>query len=553
MQLDRQADPLLLSLGIHSQTFLLNYDMIEKEIREYRDSGETDLMYGIIADVGREDFFFFCYYVLGLPVKDPFLLARCNEVTIDGLNNTLSLWAREHFKSTLLTYAHSIWLLIKDPEERICIFSHTRGIAQDFLRRIKVTLEENEVLKKAWPDIFFDNPKYQSPSWSVGKGLMVKRKGSFQEASLEAWGLIDAQPIGKHFTWRKYDDFVTDKAVETPGQLRKAIRQYRLSDNLGTRGGCKCMIGTRYSHKDAYGDIMKNPMWTLLCFPSEVEAVGEESKITRKMYHPKLGGSPVFMTREELDAKYLEQGEYVYSTQNLLDPVAAKDKRFLIDWIRYYNHEQLGGQILNKYLIVDKAKKNSRQASYKNDPTAMIAIGVDNKRQIWILDMVRDRLGLADKWNAMVRLTQKWDIEDVYYEQFGAVEDKEYYEERMERDGIYFKLEEFGSKEAKHDRIYRLVPPFQSRKILLPKYIGYQDLEGNPHNLVDEFINEEYLSFPFSTHDDMLDALCSTQLASVLITYPTLSGEDRMKTARGIDPLASVSNGSGGSLGWMAQ
>jgi len=97
--------------------------------------------------------------------------------------------------STIITYGLPIQELVADPEERICIFSHTRPIAKGFLRQIKVTLE-SEVPIKAWfPDVFYRFPKQQAPKWSEDDGLVVRRKSKAKEASLEAWGLVDGQPI----------------------------------------------------------------------------------------------------------------------------------------------------------------------------------------------------------------------------------------------------------------------------------------------------------------------------------------------------------------------
>ena len=91
----------------------------------------------------RQDLFFLLFFGLErTDVNHPWVVARIREVE-EKHNNTLDLWAREHFKSTCLTYALPIQELLNNPEERICIFSHTRPIAKGFLRQIKNTLESD--------------------------------------------------------------------------------------------------------------------------------------------------------------------------------------------------------------------------------------------------------------------------------------------------------------------------------------------------------------------------------------------------------------------------
>ncbi len=90
-------------------------------------------------------------------------------------NGYLDLWAREHFKSSIITTALTIQDILcthgNDPidesgECTIGIFSHTRPIAKAFLRQIKGELEKNDFLKRMFPDVLFKHPEKESPKWS---------------------------------------------------------------------------------------------------------------------------------------------------------------------------------------------------------------------------------------------------------------------------------------------------------------------------------------------------------------------------------------------------
>src|SRR6185312_10213904 len=92
----------------------------------------------------------------------------------DGM---LDLWAREHYKSTIITFALTIQSILADPEITVGIFSHTRPIAKGFLQQIKREFEDNEILKDRFADILWANPAKDAPKWSEDGGLIVRRKG----------------------------------------------------------------------------------------------------------------------------------------------------------------------------------------------------------------------------------------------------------------------------------------------------------------------------------------------------------------------------------------
>ena len=151
---------------------------------------------------------------------------RCREVQRNP-DGYLDLWAREHYKSTIITFALTIQDILRNPEITVGIFSHTRPIAKGFLRQIKREFESNVLLKRLFADVLWDRPGTESPKWSEDEGIIVKRKGNPKEATLEAWGLVDGQPTSKHYKLQVYDDTVTRESVTTPdmiGKVRHALR-----------------------------------------------------------------------------------------------------------------------------------------------------------------------------------------------------------------------------------------------------------------------------------------------------------------------------------------
>ena len=201
----------------------------------------------------KEDLFFLL--VVALRRKDAdndFVFDRCREVEKNP-DNHMNLWSREHYKSSIGSFALIIQEVLRDPEVTIGIFSHTRPIAKAFLFAIKTELETNSFIKDLFKDVLYDDPQKESKKWSLDDGLIVKRKSSAPTCTLEAWGLVDGQPTSKHFAILNYDDIVTLASVTSPEMIEKTVNAWRVSLNLGSEAtGKPCrkrFWGTRYHQK----------------------------------------------------------------------------------------------------------------------------------------------------------------------------------------------------------------------------------------------------------------------------------------------------------------
>lgn len=439
-------------------------------------------------DLCKNDLFFLLYWGLRrTDVNREFIVEAIQEVE-DQEVGCLDLWAREHYKSTIKTYARPIQDLIRDPEERIAIFSHTRPIAKGFLRQIKLTLETSSMPAVKWfPDIFYTKPKSQAPKWSEDDGLIVKRQSTPKESSIEAWGLVDGQPTSKHFTRRIYDDVVTEKSVTSPEQIRKTRESYELSQSLGTDGGTYTIAGTHYSFADLYMHLRKRSDIFVRLKPAT--DTGQPD------------GTPVLLSAARLAELRREQGPYIFACQQLLNPVATDQQQFRLEWLRTYVELP---QVMNRYLLCDPANEKKRTSDW----TVMLVVGVDANNNRLLLDGVRLKLNLRERWDHLVRLRREsGPIEKVGYEQYGMQADIGYFEERMKLTGNYFEITPLGGKTSKLDRIGRLVPVCSTHRLMLPVRLIFKDQAEKEHDLVKIFVDDEYSTHPYSMSDDILDCL----------------------------------------------
>lgn len=419
-------------------------------------------------------------------IDNDWLYARCREVEKNP-DGHLDLWAREHYKSTIITFGKSIQDLLTDPDNTLIgIFSHTRPIAKGFLDQIKRELEINTFLKDLFPDVLYQNPRSEAPKWSLDSGIMVKRKSNPKEASVEAWGLVDGQPTSKHFTLLVYDDVVTRESVTTPEQIKKVTEAWELSLNLGAQGGRKRYIGTRYHVNDTYRTMM--------------DRGSVIPRIHTATDNGKMDGEPVFMPKELLMEKRRDMGPYTFGTQMLQDPVADKAMGFKREWLKYY--DTLGStKDWNKYIVVDPSSGRKKSSDY----SVFEVIGLAPDNNYYLLYGVRDRLNLTQRASLLFRLVREHNPTAIGYEQYGMQSDIEHIEYVMEKENFRFDITPLGGSMAKEDRIKKLVPVFEQKRFYMPNELWFTNYEGKRVDYIQTFIDDEYLSFPVCVHDDMMD------------------------------------------------
>ena len=430
-------------------------------------------------------FFLLTHGLKRIDADRDWLFARCREVQAEP-NGHLDLWSREHYKSTIITFALTIQDILNNPDVTVGIFSHTRPIAKGFLRQIKRELESNELLKQLFPDVLWSDPRSEAPKWSEDDGLIVKRKGNPKEGTVEAWGLVDGQPTSKHYKLMVYDDTVTRESVTTPDMIAKVTEAWELSRNLGSEGGSTRYIGTRYHFNDTYKTIMDR---------------GAKPRIYPATSDGTIEGDPVLLSRDRLTEKRREMGPYTFSCQMMQNPMADETQGFKPQWLRHYETVSRAG--MNVDILVDAASAKKRSSDY----TAMWVVGLNTDGNIYILDMLRDRLNLKQRADALFALHRKWKPQNVGYEKYGMMADIEFCYAEMERRNYRFQVRELGGQMPKNDRIKRLMPYCEQGKIYLPHSLFRTDYQGRSVDLVHAFIEEEYKAFPVGLHDDMMDAL----------------------------------------------
>lgn len=407
------------------------------------------------------------------------LFDRCREVQAapDGY---LDLWAREHYKSTIITFGLTILEILashgEDPliEEELTfgIFSHTRPIAKAFLRQIKVEFETNERLKRWFPDILHADPRKDALKWSEDEGITVKRTSNPKEATVEAWGVVDGQPTSKHYRRMIYDDMVTKESVTNPDMIKKTTESWELSRNLAAVGGTSRYPGTRYHFLDPYSVMLKR---------------GIKARVYPATADGTASGEPVLMSRETLANKRLEMGS-TFNSQMLQNPSPDEDAYFKKDWFRWYDQRP---KHLAKYGASDFAV-----TAKGGDFTVHVVVGIDPDDNLYVLDVWRKQT-TTDQWiDQMIGMMQEhrphlWAAPaDQIKRSVGPFLIK-----RMSESRTYIALQEMPDSGDKPTKARSFQGRMATGKVYFPKQAEW----------LDDLVMEMSM-FPVG-HDDQVDAL----------------------------------------------
>jgi phage terminase large subunit-like protein len=466
-----------------------------------------DAQLQICRHLAKTDLFFLLWFVCGRKdMAHPWLLERCKEVC-HAPDGYLDLWAREHYKSTIITFGKTIQDILQNPNITVGIFSHTRPNAKAFLKQIKREFETNELLKALFPDVLYADPRKESPKWSEDDGLIVKRNENPKESTIEAWGLVDGQPTGKHFRVRIYDDVVVPESVTTPEMIQKTTDAWAMSNNLGAMGGIARHIGTRYHFNDTYREVIGRGTAKPRIYAATADGTPD--------------GEPVLLDKEALAKKRRDQGAYIFASQMLQNPKGDETQGFKRIWLKW--HKGSDGAGMNIYILVDPASEKKKTSDYT--VMAVVAMGADEN--YYLLDALRDRLNLTQKADHLFRMVKKWKPINVGYEKYGMQADIEYIKERMSRENYHFNITELGGKVPKSDRIRGLIPIFESGRFYLPDVIFKTLYDGRTVDLIEQFLNEEYDAFPVPVHDDMLDAIARITDPELSPIFPRIDESDK--------------------------
>jgi phage terminase large subunit-like protein len=416
----------------------------------------------------------------------------------------LWLWSRGFFKTTLITECHSVYLIINNPNIRMLLGSNTISVSEDMMRNIKGHLMSNVAFRHFYPEFCPKPNTVGKIEFGTNQDFTVPcRTVMLKEPTMMVAG-VGTNLTGLHFDYMKLDDLVTKDSVTNDTQLQASKDYYASLRPLFDKAAVprEDVVGTIYHFNDLYSSVLK------------------PSKLFKESFIPaRIKGVPTFPERlpdDELDKLVSDPsvGPWQFATQYMLNPINPADAKFKEEWIKYYHKLPEG---LAEYILVDPASTVKKKSDY----TVIQRWGVDDKGNAYLLEGVRDKLTAFARIDKLFEIVShsknlKWVKYEVIGGRHGDLEEIE----RRQVDAVQKNIRgyrRFNVKETKAtaatkvDRIeQRLVGQYHAGKVFLPEHSYFiSKFDGKVQDFV-QLLKLEYLQFPFTEHDDILD--CQAQL-----------------------------------------
>ncbi len=407
-------------------------------------------------------------------------------------------------KSTYASVVYPAYAMGKRPGSKFILGSYASSIAWKQSRRTR------QIAK---------SQKFR-PIFDTG---LVAGNQSVEEWAMENGSEYMAGGILAGMTGNRASDIIIDDPVAgredaESETIRKKTKEAYEND-LKTRlipGGSTIIIQTRWHEEDLSGSILPEGWdgqsglmkgqdgqdWYVLCLPAICDR--EDDPLQRKIGEPLW---PEWFSNGHFEK--FKNNPRTWSALFQQKPRPSEGAEFQLSWVQRYRNAP---GVMNTIILVDPSsgrKKNS------GDYTCMWVIGLAADGNIFVLDCVRDRLNLTDRVFALMELHRTWKPLEVRYEEYGLQADIEAVQNEQERQQYRFKITKVGGATKKEDRIRRLVPWFEHGKIWMPQSLIY-----NGRDLLKEFLNQEYASFPVARTDDMMDSLARLAEPDLKLPFP---------------------------------
>ena len=376
--------------------------------------------------------------VLGYVIEPHHDLILVNQQGLEVNRKQMTLAFRGAGKSTIGCIVRTIFEILKNPNIRILLGSHTAAQAEDFLREVKEHFENNEVFRSIFGDWVGDK-------WTTGEIVVSTRTKVRREATVTTRG-IGGSLAGKHFDLIIGDDLAHEDNSRTVHQRDRVITWfYKTMMPTLDPGGRLFINGTRWHPQDLYGYLTKNdPNISILIIPilsDEGESAWPERfPIDHILDMKQEFGLPVFETQYQMNTTAMEGKVFSYDSFHFYEQLPAELIYFggvdlaisMKDKSDYFAFCTLGVDLTTnkKYVVaIHRGRKKFQQQTdyiikeyFKFDH---IRIGIEaNAYQASQLYTVQDQIGknravplytLKDKKTRGMKLAAKCENEEIYF------------------------------------------------------------------------------------------------------------------------------------------
>lgn len=458
----------------------------------------------IIAETGRNDFFYFCKEIVGLElIKEIPHKKMCDDAMVWTKNARDWLYPRDTFKTTILVVCYALWRMVREPNITILLTSNTLNNSMKSLKAIKNIIENNTMFIDCYGNL------KKEPGWTDNEITIATRTHGYREPTIMCGG-VDSSKTGFHYKLILFDDPHDEQNTRTPDSLRKVISYFQdMMPQLDTASGQLQITATRWHHLDVHNHIFTYERENYDIYISP--ALWEENGKTVYFFPDRL-------TPEFLEKRKQGMGSYKFSLQYLNNPLDDETAPFKQSQFRHcvVKDKEDGGKMLHIqlsdgvktvdfdelhfFVSVDPAGRGTITELRLLDYSAFVVVAVDNEGYWYVVEAMRKKgMQPSEMINKIIDLMLQYrpemvGIESVTYQgQIKYSLDQKLL--KMKLDTYTHVCELKHGNRIKDNRIMGLQPLYESGRIWHRQ---------NLLDLEDELIN---FSLKARKHDDVIDAL----------------------------------------------
>lgn len=392
----------------------------------------------------------------------------------------LILMPRGHLKSSILSIADTVQIMLREPDTSILLASAVWNSSRSFLSEIKEYLSNKSILPALFGKFNANDTK-----WTSDQIVINQRSKPDKTPSIDTAG-IDKTMTSQHYKYIKADDLVTRENVTTSEQMEK-VRNY-LGDliKLLEPDGKMEVIGTRWHDADVYGHIISNL--------TKEELKGDRFVVYKRQAREM--GKPIFpkkFTSEKLDSLKITLGSYDYGCNYDNEPVSPDTQVFKPPFNRYFTDLGDGAIHAITFDPATSEKKNACDAVVldgavmRNNQLCVVEYTAFKKKEP--SEMIDKIFTYVQKYRGYANRSIKVGIEinggqEIYIKLI---------QEEQRKRNVFFEIVPLRHIVDKTSRIRALQPRWESGNLLLKQ--GMVELE------------EQMMRFPVGTKCDIIDAL----------------------------------------------
>lgn len=400
---------------------------------DHADTNDLTLLEEKVAEeyrqLGKDDLWFFATEVLFADVAlthyyEPLHRPICEWVgTHTKGARRLLLMPRGHRKTYLVTVAHAIWRIVRDPNVRIILVSALDDTAQQFCQMVKRQFQYNEQFLAVYPEFrvrrdqqFGRTYDFTHPLRSDNANLIDPTFRSFY---------LGAPVAGRRCDILIADDPIEKKHVTTPEQADKALKDFNdlipIVDKTGQYNQM-FVVGTRWAYNDIYGAMLGEDrgieasadVKINTAFDSMVRHCLEDAN-GKPVDNPVTEGSPILPTvwTRELLLQELDQyrtdpkrGEEDWWKQYMNVCISPAGRKFEEEYFNTWLPSLPGGVVFS-FFACDSANKDE-QILMRGDFTVVYSCHFDAYGHLYLTDAIRsDRMKGRELIEELIAMHQR--------------------------------------------------------------------------------------------------------------------------------------------------